>query len=718
MDVEALVRVLKQEEHDASSFYTSELAKSQEEALNRYFGRPYGDELEGRSKVVSHDVEDAINWIMPEMMRTFTASEDLVSVKAQNPEDDAQYEGAPEGRSKVDVMAAYASHVFFEDNRGADNAYDFIFDGLLLRLGVLKVGWQDPIPGPPMLIEGVGEGQLGRYINDPEYEILGFDTEEGPNGLTFVLEVKRTPQMGRVHIEAVAPEEFAIDKLACSVDDSRYHRRRRRAYVSELAKRYPEHAETLKDRKPKDDDPGMFDARTQARTPDVNAFTRDASNDEGRAEVWLMEEYIRIDFDDDGTVELRHVKRVDDIVLENIAVPSSEYVCWTPSRVAHKIVGRSIFDMLADITRIRTVITRRYLDGLAQTITPRTIANRKALDQDSIDALEANDIGGVILVDGPVGEAMRETITPDVSGPALNALEYFDQRGAEATGVTKQAQGMDPTAMNKTATGIDLLQAAAKTRIEQFARWAGVAFEDVFKRILQLLAAHQDGPRMVKLFGQWVEVDPRTWADDMSVKVDIGSAGVSKAQRIANLNLIAQKQEQMLMTAGPTPIVGMQHLRNTYASMVSDMGFSDPQMYFGDIPPDWQPEPKPDPKQMEIQAKMQLEQGKAQVQAQADQQRMAHDREKAVADIQLAREKAAAEIQLAREKASVEFELAREKMQMETQLAIERMRLEAEQAERDSQRNHIAAVETAKARGMNGSGPGLSKDRPGGSLAQ
>ena len=35
MDVEALVRVLKQEEHDASSFYTSELAKSQEEALNR-----------------------------------------------------------------------------------------------------------------------------------------------------------------------------------------------------------------------------------------------------------------------------------------------------------------------------------------------------------------------------------------------------------------------------------------------------------------------------------------------------------------------------------------------------------------------------------------------------------------------------------------------------------------------------------------------------------
>ncbi len=718
MDVESLVRVLKQEESDASSFYTSELAKAQEEALDRYFGRPYGDEIEGRSKVVSHDVEDAVNWIMPDLMRTFTASEDLVSLKAQNPEDDSQFPGAPEGKSKADIMAAYAAHVFFEDNRGAENVHDFLFDGLLLRLGVLKVSWEDPEPSPPLLIEGVGEQQLAKYLSDPEYEILGFDDEHGPNGPVFVLEVRRTPKMGRVHVEAVAPEEFAIDKLSSAIKDSRYHRRKRRSYVAELARKYPDSAEALKSRKPQDSDPGAFDARVQARTPDVSAFDRDATNDEGRAEVWLCEEYIRIDFDGDGIVELRHVKRVDDIVLENIAVTRSEYVCWTPSRVSHKAVGRSVFDMLKDITRLRTVITRRYVDALAQAITPRTYVLDGAVDQDGVDAIAANDIGGVIKLLKPVGDAVREVVTPDVSGPALTALEYFDQRGAEASGVTKQAQGMDPAAMNKTATGIDLLQAAAKTRIEMFARWAGVALEDVFKLILQLLAEHQDGPRIVRLFGKWVEIDPRTWSDEMAVKVDIGSAGVSKQQRLTNLALIAQKQENVLMTAGSTPLVTLQHLRNSYTSMVSEMGFPDPSYYFGEIPDGWKPEPKQDPKALEVQAKMQLEQGKAQIQAQADQQRIVHDREKAQADLQLARDKAAAELDLAREKAAAEFQLAREKAAIERDLAREKLQYEFDLAERDSVRQAQIGMVAAKSKGLNGSGSHMSSNRPGGDLSQ
>ncbi len=302
----------------------------------------------------------------------------------------------------------------------------------------------------------------------------------------------------------------------------------------------------------------------------------------------------------------------------------------------------------------------------------------------------------------------------------MNALEYFDQRGAEASGVTKQSQGMDPQAMNKTATGIDLLQAAAKTRVEMIARWAGLGLEDAFKRILQLVAAHQDGPRMVKLFGHWCEIDPRTWSDEMAVKVDIGSAGVSKQQRIANLAMIAQKQEQILLSAGPSnPLVSLQHLRNTYTSMASDMGFPDPSLYFGEIPQDWAPpEPPPDPRAAEMQAKMQLEQQKAQVQAQMDAQRLQSDRERAGAEIQLARDKAKAELQLAREKAAAEIQLAREQAVIERDLAMEKQQMEFELSDRDSHRRAEVGIVAAKAKGLNGSSNGIKSNRPGGSLAE
>ena len=113
--VKEIEKFLKTEEAEASSYHSSELAKAQEEGLNRYFGRPYGDEIKGRSAVVSHDVEDTINWIMPDLMRTLTASEDLVSIKAQVPEDDQQFVGAPEGKSKADLVAAYLSHIYLEN---------------------------------------------------------------------------------------------------------------------------------------------------------------------------------------------------------------------------------------------------------------------------------------------------------------------------------------------------------------------------------------------------------------------------------------------------------------------------------------------------------------------------------------------------------------------------------------------------------------------------
>lgn len=713
MDEKVLLRILKQEDSDASSYHDSELARAQEQALNHYFAKPYGDEVPGRSKIVTHDIEDAINWIMPDLMRCFAASDDLVSCKADKPEDDSAFEGGPDGKSKADIMAAYLSHIYFNDNPGDQNTHDFLFDGLLSRIGILSVEWEDPDPEPSQTIEGLGAEQVVRYAQDPEYQILGYDQEQGPNGPVFTLEVQRKPKMGRPCISVVPPEEFALHKAARSIEDAKYSRRKRLSYVSELARQYPDKKQELLDRKSSATEP-QDDARYQARHPDDNIDqSGDALSSEGRRECWLLEEFLRIDYDGDGIVELRHVKRVDDIVLENVAVKYPSFVTWTPIRVSHRAVGRSLDDVLGDLQKIRTVITRAYLDGLQQTVTPRTAINTMMIDQDGLDALAENPYGAVIPVKGDPAIAIRETVTPDISGPALNALEYFDQRGQVASGVTMHSQGMDPAALNKTATGIDLLQAAAKTRVEMIARWAGSAFEQAFRRILHLVVAHQDGPRMVKLFGAWVEVDPRTWSDEMAVAIDVGSAGVSKAQRIMNLMQIAAKQEQVLVTAGPgNPLVSLQHLRNSYAALASDMGFADPSLFFGQIPPDWQPPPQQDPKVEEAKAKLQIEQAKAQADAQRQDQKLQ-------ADMQTAQVKLQSEYQIAQQRMTQEMQIAREKMVLEAELAREKAQLEFDLAERDSQRQHEVGMVAAKAKARaNGSGsPKISTNRPGGDLA-
>ena len=60
LDDAGLIAILKAEESDAASYYTSELAKDQAEAMQRYFAEPYGNEIDGRSKITTHDIEDTI----------------------------------------------------------------------------------------------------------------------------------------------------------------------------------------------------------------------------------------------------------------------------------------------------------------------------------------------------------------------------------------------------------------------------------------------------------------------------------------------------------------------------------------------------------------------------------------------------------------------------------------------------------------------------------
>lgn len=181
MSEDELVKILRDEELDAATFYTAEIATAQATALDRYHARPLGDELEDRSKVVTHDIEDTVNWIMPGLMRTFAPSDELITCDDPALDDD--------DKTLVDA-SSYLNHIFFNDNAGEEIIHDFAFDGLLQRIGVIRVGWDNPRPEPAKVMEGVTSEQLMKYAHDPEYEIISiavdgeFDEEaegEGPD---------------------------------------------------------------------------------------------------------------------------------------------------------------------------------------------------------------------------------------------------------------------------------------------------------------------------------------------------------------------------------------------------------------------------------------------------------------------------------------------------------------------------------------------------------
>lgn len=772
MDERQLLSILEAEERDAASYYSSELAKVQSDSLDAFHGKIAGDvQLPNRSKVVTHDIEDTVNWIMPHLIRTFLESDELITCDDNALEDDDP---------TLKDAANYLRHVLFNDNDGKSFIHDFAWDGLVTKVGVARVYWCDPEPEPPERLEGVTPAQLVRYTTDPEYTILaqyedgeieaddeddeaepqddehaeleGEFAEAGPDeragdqdggqeapqplqqsppGLqeqrepTFTLIVQRQRRHGKVVIECIPPEEFRVSRRAKDIESTIYHAWQHDEYLADVIRQHPDKASDL------DQDGSITiaadsdvdsrgDLRKWARFPDEPlSGQQGSSKEQERRKVSVLIEYIRVDFDRDDIVELRRIKRVGTTILENDIVRFSEFETWCPIRISHRLVGRSLADVLLDIQKIRTALSRFAMDSLSRSLAPRTVISKSATagDPSLLDRFLDHDVGDVLEVNGNPGDVVQTLQTPDVSSTAFQAIEYWDRRSEEASGVNRHAMGIQPNAITDTAKGIEDLQAAANSRVELVAIWLGDGVERVLKKLLRVLIQNQDQARIVKVNGNRIECDPRRWTDEMTVGVHVGMAGESRDRKLAGLNAILTQQMTALKEIGPSPLCGYHHLRNTVALMVQTMGYKNPKRFWGDVPADWAPPPQQDPKaaeaqgkaeiakaelqqkmqlsQQEIQGKQQLEQFKAHLDAQDAERRSQHEREiaeiKIGAENQVQQARIAADMRgnemrlqaegvMADKRMAQERDLALAKMAQERELALEGMKMKASAA--------------------------------------
>ena len=737
-----LLKILKEEESDAATYFSSELAQSQATAMDRYHARPYGDEVDGRSRVVTHDIEDTINWIMPALMRTFEPSDELITCDDDSLDD---------GSHILTATAQYIRHVFFKQTGGEDIIHDFVFDGLLQKVGVIRTAWEDARPSPPLIRENVTAEQLARYDADPEYQILEVTPDNDgasdqieaeatpvepealaglmapppgpqvppglmaaqmpaatplrpalpdgvPFAMTYTVKLQRVPRTGKPVVETIRPEMFRISSRATSIDEAPYHGASFETFLSEVIGDYAEQAYRLDPEgrygsKPDDEEELNSDTRVMARFPDEPDIGRHDHDDEYREKVWLKIEYLRCDYDRDDIVELRRIVRVGDVILENEIVEESEFTAWSPIRVAHRAIGRSIADTLIDIQKIRTVITRRAMDSLSQALTPRTFYDTRQAQNNPtfVDQLLDHDVGSAVGVDGDPTKAVMIQQTPDVSASAFQAIEYWDRRSEEASGVNRHAMGIQPQAITDTKGGIEALQSAANARVEQVARHVGKALSIALTKLLRVIVRHQHTPQIFKVSGKRVQWDARQVSDQMTVSVHVGMTAESREKRLQFLGGIAAKQEQILLQAGPSnPLVTIKHYRHTLAQMVNVGGYRDAAPFFAEIPEGWQPPPPgPDPKLAEAQGKMQLAQAEAQSKAQIEQAKLQAETQMKALEFQRDEQLQAARLETERAKNAAELESKR-------QLAEMQMAADAEAAARKAEyERQIAELKAA-----------------------
>lgn len=656
-DSEVLYRI-EQEEQIAYGINDSALSDDRALAIDYYLGENFGNEVEGRSQVISMDVQDTIESALPQLLKVFVSGDKVVEFSPKGPED----------QEAAEQESDYINHVVMEKNEGYKVFYVWFKDALMSKNGYVKVFYEEVKEVDEEEYTGLTDGQLSMLVQGDNVEVLNHTAYPDPS---FPAELNQqammmqemgmpAPQMPMLHdvkikvtetkdkicIENVAPENMmiSVDTSSPSLFDSRFVQHR------EIMSRDAA-AAAFGISKSKMD--GIFAETNEAYQ--LEAIARDIYDEEydrvvEGSNILVRDTYLRVDNE-----LMRYVVIGNTIVLKEKAdiIP---FACITPMIMPHRHIGRSYSDLTMDIQLIKSTLLRGQLDNMYLANNGRyAISSRVNLD----DMLTSRP-GGIVRVEGEPGSAIMPLSHPPLPASSFGMVEYMDSMKEKRTGVTAYNQGLDSNSLNKTATGITQVMNASQQRLELVARtFAETGVKDLFKLVHRLVRTQYTKPDIIRLRNKWVDVDPREWKNRNDLTISVGLGAGNKDQQLTHLMAIINMQKEAL----PAGITSPDKIYNALAKLTQNAGFKNPEEFWTNPSenPQGQQQDKPSETEMAIQGQLAIEQQKAQAQLQQEQVRSQND-------ILIEREKIAAQAELERFKAQ---------LKAETDLAIAQIKAQA-----------------------------------------
>lgn len=658
--LESLRSALQSAQANATGMLGSEISQARARLSDRYHAEPYGDEVEGRSNYVATDVRDTIESIKPELMEIFYGGDEVVSF-------------APRGEDDVDsaqLETEVCNYVVQQMNDGFLIFLNWFHDALAFKNGYIKRYWEETDQEEVEEYEDLTADErvqvLMQAIEEGEVTILDEQVDErGRFDLSFSVK-KYEPNVYRLC--NVPPEEVIVSSEWARVDfkGCPFVAHKRTVPVSDLiemgfdrkqVEALPQHDRLLE----------TEEAANRHGDENGERTISDEAYSESMRPVLVYENYIRHDMDGDGIAELLQVytagndgeilkRKGGKLAIER--VDSAPFNVLTGLPIPHRHYGLSVAEIVEDIARVRTVMTRQLLDNVVGSNNPDTVVDQENMSAETEEDLQQTGLGRIIRAPGGLA-TVGYMQPPQLAAQSLQALEYMATEREQRTGVTRFNQGLDADSLNKTFGGMKALMNAAQKKILLIAR----VFAETGARNL-FLDMHRDlrkGPLkeiVARLGSRFQPVSPRLWKHRSDMIVNVGLGTGDRDIQFERLGMILAQQKEALSVGLATP----KNVHHTLSKMIQLSGFRDVSAFFPEPPegPMPQPDQQPDPAQIMAQ----VEQMKAQVKAQTDQAKIAADADKAESDRLV-------EITLKREEMKLKAEMEAQKLAYDAQLRRE-----------------------------------------------
>ena len=539
---------------EMSNCSNDELVNAKRDAMAYFDGSlPAPSGIMGRSSVVSTDVADAVEWLLPNIVESLTGRAVKFQPMSAQDEDQAELE--------TDLT----HFAFSEDNNGYLNLYEAAKDALLTGVGIWKIYFDDT---PERVVEryaGIDENQLQALLADPMMEVTEIERSETDG--TAVTAARITRQ-GKVRVEAVPAEEFRVSDDADSLDltEARFCAHTVRRTASDLLSSGYD-PETIEE------------ASHDHLEREQDNYQTISDLDDSQKLIVVTEAYLEMDINEDGIGELCKVTFVGESnpshILDIEEIAEIPFVAMSAIPVPHKFKGTSVYDRLKQVQDTKTAVLRSTLDSFYQSVNRIKVVQEGAVN---LDDLLVNRPGGIIRAKGM--NAVQELGGTFFGGEALQLLQYADTQKDSRVGVSPDMAGQSNLVNQESAHGVERLQSAKEMLVGLMIRSiAETGIRPAYRLIRDLMVRYQNASVPYKFRGQWMNVDPSTWGDRSRMTVCVGTGAADDESKMMGLQQLLGIQQTMMQDPAQN-LVDYTKIYNTLDTMSTIGDLGEAEKYF------------------------------------------------------------------------------------------------------------------------------------------
>ena len=567
--------IVASEEANAIGFIGggSEFEKKRTKLLQYYKQEPFGDEIDGQSTVVTSDVQDVVESMLPSILRLFIQRKAIARFESDT----------VEAEEEAEEKTKYANWVLFKQNSGGLILHSMLKDALLQYTGMVKV-FVDKLDSETFeKYKGLDRQELAKLRADDDYQIEEEEEQEDPGvdgrKLFSVRGVRKTKNK-KISMVNIPPEEMIINKDARDFIRPRIigHRSPKTrsdlvlmGFDKDVVARLPADQGTISTKE------GAIERRLEFSP----TSTEGSSVDKSQEKIWLGEYYMPIDVNEDGIAEYYKVFFAGNEMLEDKPerVDDHPFGVAVPIPMPHVAIGSCPAEQTADIQFWKSTLVRQMNNNIYQTNYGGHAVNENVQLTDLLTPRAAM----VVQIDGkgPVSNDIMPLVSQSIVGDILTAVEYADSAREVRTGVTRHNQGLDADSLNKTATGFKGMMDASQQRMYLQAVLMSLnGITQLMEKIIKLAGRFQNEPTQIRIFGKVLDMDPGEWSSNLRCEIDIGIGAGDRNEKIQNLFAIYNEQKA-LKEAGSL-MVDEEKMFGALDEIIVEIGLKDAGKYFND----------------------------------------------------------------------------------------------------------------------------------------